>query len=65
MKDNKTKLPFDNWDHTFVIAEAGSNWRAGEYKKEEEMNDFLIKLMVKEQFQISKKKMGYRCKILS
>jgi N,N'-diacetyllegionaminate synthase len=34
MQNNKSKLPFDNWNHTFVIAEAGSNWRVGEYKKD-------------------------------
>lgn len=34
MKNNNKKLPFDNWEHTFVIAEAGSNWRVGEYQKD-------------------------------
>ncbi|KFM20097.1 Pseudaminic acid synthase protein [Marine Group I thaumarchaeote SCGC AAA799-P11] len=33
MKNNQ-ELPFDNWEHTFVIAEAGSNWRVGEYQKD-------------------------------
>ena len=41
---NHSKNLFDDYHHTFIIAEAGSNWKCGSYEEDLEQAKKLIKI---------------------
>src|SRR3989338_2425426 len=47
MNKSETTIKFDDISHTFVIAEAGSNWKCGSYEDDLKQAKNLIKIASK------------------